>query len=82
MIRRPPVSTLFPYTTLFRSQWTIRGDVDKIWGAGFGERVKQALLDLKDPVLLAAFPRRAFIPASNDDYQVIVEIGRTIGLID
>src|SRR5256885_9773648 len=24
MIRRPPRSTLFPYTTLFRSPWTIR----------------------------------------------------------
>src|SRR2546430_11960411 len=23
MIRRPPRSTLFPYTTLFRSQWVI-----------------------------------------------------------
>src|SRR3712207_7740875 len=25
MIRRPPRSTLFPYTTLFRSQWEDRG---------------------------------------------------------
>src|SRR2546421_2556756 len=25
MIRRPPRSTLFPYTTLFRSQRTVRG---------------------------------------------------------
>src|SRR5258708_14062180 len=25
MIRRPPRSTLFPYTTLFRSQWVIVG---------------------------------------------------------
>src|SRR2546430_8751780 len=25
MIRRPPRSTLFPYTTLFRSQWAARG---------------------------------------------------------
>src|SRR3989442_7561171 len=25
MIRRPPRSTLFPYTTLFRSNFTIRG---------------------------------------------------------
>src|SRR3712207_7436698 len=25
MIRRPPRSTLFPYTTLFRSAWTSRG---------------------------------------------------------
>src|SRR3712207_9121461 len=24
MIRRPPRSTLFPYTTLFRSRWTAR----------------------------------------------------------
>src|SRR2546430_12729010 len=23
MIRRPPRSTLFPYTTLFRSRWTV-----------------------------------------------------------
>src|SRR5256885_10249417 len=28
MIRRPPRSTLFPYTTLFRSQqWTLEGGV-------------------------------------------------------
>src|SRR3989475_12913135 len=27
MIRRPPRSTLFPYTTLFRSRW--RGSVDR-----------------------------------------------------
>src|SRR2546429_5499744 len=25
MIRRPPRSTLFPYTTLFRSIWGVRG---------------------------------------------------------
>src|SRR3712207_8309430 len=27
MIRRPPRSTLFPYTTLFRSDWYVRGHV-------------------------------------------------------
>src|SRR5258706_8532494 len=27
MIRRPPRSTLFPYTTLFRSLMRVRGDV-------------------------------------------------------
>src|SRR5258708_38971459 len=26
MIRRPPRSTLFPYTTLFRSQYAVAGD--------------------------------------------------------
>src|SRR2546430_10143271 len=29
MIRRPPRSTLFPYTTLFRSQIVARGDLRK-----------------------------------------------------
>src|SRR2546426_3326301 len=29
MIRRPPRSTLFPYTTLFRS--TLGGDMERIW---------------------------------------------------
>ena len=28
MIRRPPRSTLFPYTTLFRSKRTIQGAID------------------------------------------------------
>src|SRR2546427_12186423 len=34
MIRRPPRSTLFPYTTLFRSRWTLamQGS-DGGWGA-------------------------------------------------
>src|SRR3712207_7308922 len=28
MIRRPPRSTLFPYTTLFRSQWLVTHERD------------------------------------------------------
>src|SRR3712207_7652428 len=36
MIRRPPRSTLFPYTTLFRSGHGVRG------GAGRGERARPA----------------------------------------
>src|SRR5258705_6170392 len=31
MIRRPPRSTLFPYTTLFRSQGIGRGPDDRPW---------------------------------------------------
>src|SRR5258708_23552194 len=33
MIRRPPRSTLFPYTTLFRSRWALAG-VSLSLGAG------------------------------------------------
>jgi len=63
-------------------QWTIRGDVDARWGAGFKDKVKTALLDMKDPDLLGSFPRQGFIPASNDAYRPILETGKSIGLID
>jgi phosphonate transport system substrate-binding protein len=63
-------------------QWTIRGDVDQVWGDGFKDRVTQALLNLKAPDLLASFPRQSFVPASNDDYAPILELGKSIGLID
>ncbi len=63
-------------------QWTIRGDVDKRWKAGFAGRVKAALLGMKDPGLLALFPRKRFIPASNADYRPILDVARQIGLID
>jgi phosphonate transport system substrate-binding protein len=63
-------------------QWTIRGDVDGRFGAGFADRVRDALLALDDPDLLASFPRTRFIPTSNDDYLPILAVGRAIGLID
>src|SRR5256885_3083637 len=47
MIRRPPRSTLFPYTTLFRS---VRGDVDALAAGALDQR--RRLLDLA-PVLLS-----------------------------
>ena len=63
-------------------QWTIRGDVDNRFGAGFKERVTGALLGMKDPQLLQSFPRKSFIPASNSDYQPILDVARTIKLVD
>ncbi len=63
-------------------QWTIRGDVDARFGTGFADRVREALLTLDDPDLLASFPRTRFIPASNGDYQPILDVGHAIGLID
>src|SRR2546426_9875158 len=34
MIRRPPRSTLFPYTTLFRSLWIVPAEARGVWQAG------------------------------------------------
>src|SRR2546427_11725278 len=36
MIRRPPRSTLFPYTTLFRSQLRQAGKLERVAGIVFG----------------------------------------------
>lgn len=63
-------------------QWTIRGDVDAKWGKGFSQKVKQALLDIKDPEILNAFPRQGFVTASNSDYQPILDTAKSIGIID
>ena len=63
-------------------QWSIRGDVDQRFGDGFKDRVRDALLGMTDPDLLASFPRSGFIPASNDDFQPILETAQEIGLID
>ena len=63
-------------------QWTIRGDVDSVWGEGFTDKVQAALLDLKDPELLERFPRSGFIAAKNSDYQPILDTAKSIGIID
>src|SRR3712207_7417436 len=39
MIRRPPRSTLFPYTTLFRSLWDIDGNEYTDFHLGYGAMV-------------------------------------------
>lgn len=63
-------------------QWSIRGDVDQRWGAGFKEKVRLALLSMDAPDLLASFPRKGFIPATNADFQPILDTAREIKLID
>jgi phosphonate transport system substrate-binding protein len=55
-------------------QFTIRGDVDQIFGAGFKEKVKQAILGLSDKEILGFFARSKFIPASNDQYKPIEDV--------
>ena len=63
-------------------QWSIRGDVDTRFGDGFKAKVAEALLTLDSPDLLSSFPRKSFVPATNDDYQPIVDTAKAIGLID
>lgn len=63
-------------------QWSVRGDVDQRFGAGFMDKVRASLLSMSDPDLLKAFPRSRFIPAGNSDYKPIKDVAKSIGLID
>ena len=63
-------------------QWTIRGDVDEKFGAGFKAKITQILLSMNDPDLLASFPRSGFIPATNADYEPIRSTAISLGLVD
>src|SRR5438034_7244402 len=41
LIRRPPRSTLFPYTTLFRSVTVLRGGAPRAWSSAVGGRASR-----------------------------------------
>lgn len=62
-------------------QWTIRGDVDAQHGAGTTDAIRQALLSMDAPGLLESFPRAGFIPADNEDYAPILDVGRELELL-
>lgn len=76
------VSVIWTTPTYPDYQWTIRNDVNQRFGTDFKKLVTKTLLEMKDPDLLASFPRQSFIPASNADYAPIENTARAIGLID
>ncbi len=63
-------------------QWTVRGDADKVYGAGFKEKLRAALPALDDPAILNQFARSKFIPAKNADYAPIEEVGKVTNLLN
>jgi phosphonate transport system substrate-binding protein len=63
-------------------QWTVRGDVDRVFGAGFQQKLTAALLAIEDRTILEQFARSKFIPASNADYGPIEEVGKVTNLLN
>ena len=68
------VSVIWQTPTFPDYQFTIRGDVDKIFGAGFKDKVRHAILSLDDPEILGYFARSKFVAASNGEYAPIEEV--------
>lgn len=62
--------------------FTVRHDVEQRFGAGFTKKLQAAILEMSDPAILAAFPRKRFIPATNDDYKPIEETAKALDLLD
>ena len=62
--------------------WVARGDIDKVYGAGFTQKIRDVILGIEDPALLAIFARSKFIPAKNDDYKVIEDVAKLVGLFN
>ena len=62
--------------------WTVRGDVDKVYGAGFKAKLQAALIALNDKAILDNFARSKFIPAKNSDYAPIAEVGKVTKLLN
>ncbi|NNE44829.1 MAG: putative selenate ABC transporter substrate-binding protein [Gemmatimonadetes bacterium] len=54
--------------------------LETTFGAGFTERLRKTLLDMKDPELLAGFRRAAFIPAEDSEYDDILDVARQLDM--
>jgi phosphonate transport system substrate-binding protein len=63
-------------------QWTVRGGVDRLYGAGFTEKLRATLIAIDDPAILSQFARSKFIPAKNSDYGPIEEVGKLTNLLN
>ncbi|MGU3385590.1 putative selenate ABC transporter substrate-binding protein [Methylobacterium sp. D53M] len=76
------VSVIWESPTFPDYQWTVRGDVEQTYGAGFTDRLRAALTGIADPAILEPFGRSKFIPVTNAAYEPLVEVGRSTGLLD
>lgn len=63
-------------------QWTVRGDLDKTFGAGFTQKLKAEIVAIKDPKILEPFGRSKFVAADNAEYKPIVDVAKQDGLLN
>ena len=62
--------------------WTLRGDVEARFGAGFKEKLRAALVECKDAAILAPFGRSGFIPADNAQYAPVEQVALATELLN
>ncbi len=62
--------------------WTVRPELDEEFGPGFTDRLREALISIKSPELLAAVSRpEGLVEADNQDFAAIEELARELGFL-
>ena len=55
--------------------------LEERYGTGFTDKLQMALIDIRDPDLLSAFPRKAMISATNEDFESIRTLASELDFI-
>lgn len=76
------VSVIWESPTFPDYHFVARGDLDKNFGAGFTDKLAATIIAIDDPKMMALFARSKFIPAKNEDYKVIEDVGKLTGLLN
>lgn len=80
------VVVLFRTPAYYDYHWLARPDIDKVYGAGTLDSVKDMLFGLdaavaKDAALLDLFGAKSFIPTENGNYDQIRDVAEELGLL-
>jgi len=59
----------------------VRPDADATFGTGFTERLRNTLVAIDDPALLAALPRQRLIPATNEEFEGIRKVAEALDML-
>ncbi len=60
---------------------TAHPELEKLFGAGFTDRLQKALLDIDDEKLLASFGRKKLIPAKSEEFEGIRRVAQQLGML-
>lgn len=61
--------------------WVAHPRLEQVFGAGFTNKVQQALVGITDSTLLAALPRERLIPANDQDYEQLRQVAEQLGML-
>lgn len=61
--------------------WVAHPSLEETFGAGFTDRVRDALIGISDPTLLSALPRERLIPAEDQDYEQLRAVAEQLGML-